>query len=123
MKYRFIYFIGFLFLFGCSGQTPKDSNKYREVKEMMGTIVQLDVCQDEHSQKDLEKAYQAVWKRLGEIAWKMNVFDKKSDVTKINQSKGEPVFIDRDTYYVLKKAYDFSRITRGAFDITVWPLM
>ena len=122
-KYLSLMLIGFLFLCGCSQQIPKESNKYREVKEMMGTIVQLDVCQDAHSPQDLENAYQHVWERLEEIAWKMNVFDKKSDVTKVNQSQGEVVSIDKDTYFVLKKAYDFSDISKGAFDITVWPLI
>jgi len=118
-----LFFFLFLFLIGCSRQTQNDSNKYREVKEMMGTMVQLDVCKDTHSQQDLEEAYQLVWARLEEIAWKMNVFDEKSDITKINQSQGEPVSIDRDTYVVLKKAYDFFDISQGAFDITVWPLI
>jgi len=111
-----------LCLGGCGG-LGKDAKKYRETKMLMGTIVQIDCCSQEQQSKDIERVYKEVWKRLEEISWRMYVFDEKSDVSKINYSDGIPVEVEADTYQLLKDSVYFSKLTHGAFDITVWPLI
>ena len=90
---------------------------------MMGTTVNVDVCLDTRDKTAVGKAYQEVWDRLEDIAWRMNVFDERSDVAKINRAGTQPVGVQEDTYYVLQKSIDYNRLTLGAFDITVWPLI
>ena len=117
-----IFFLASCLLMGCQPSKPK-MEKYRQAQTMMGTTVSIDVCVDKDNKERLDAAYDEVWKELEDVAWRMNVFDPKSDVTKINEAKGEPVKIEADTYQVLKRAVDFSNLTRGAFDITVYPLI
>jgi len=90
---------------------------------MMGTTASIDVCVDENNKERLEAAYSEVWKELEDVAWRMNVFDSQSDVTQINESKGESVKITSTTYQVLEKSVYFNNLTQGAFDITVYPLI
>jgi thiamine biosynthesis lipoprotein len=94
--------------------------KYSETKLLMGTYAQLDVCE---SAQNIEDAYTHVWERLEDIAWRMNVFDERSDVARINSAQFEPAYVGRDTYYVLERSANYSKTTGGAFDITVEPLI
>jgi len=90
---------------------------------LMGTIVHIDVCQDVQDTQEGSAAYKASWERLEDIAWRMNVLDERSDVARINNSSGDPVLVGADTYTVLKHSQEYSRVTKGTFDITVWPLI
>ncbi len=121
LGYRILPFIFLFLIFGCSQNHHLE--KYKEARTLMGTIVQMDVCRDAGNAERTKVAYTKVWERLEEISWKMNVFDEKSDVAKVNNAFPESVAIDADTYQVLEKAVNFSRQTQGAFDITVWPLI
>jgi len=118
-----IFVIVFCAFNGCSQREGLNSNKYRETQVLMGTIVHIDVCQDVQNTQEGMAAYKAAWERLKDIAWRMNVLDERSDVARINNSTGDPVLIGADTYMVLKHSQKYSRNTKGAFDITVWPLI
>ena len=107
----------------CSSGIKKSKVKYTEQKYLMGTSVQVDVCIEENQFEKVEDTYKKIWDRLDEISWRMNVFDEKSEVTLINLSKGSIVQVQPDTYKLLKDSKYFSKITGGAFDITVWPLI
>jgi len=113
-----------LFLLGvftaCSSPAKE---KYRETKALMGTFVQVDVCYDQTTQSKLAATYADLWKRVGEIAWRMSVFEDPSDVTSINHSYQHPVKIGADTYQLIQESLDYWRITGGRFDITVGPLV
>jgi thiamine biosynthesis lipoprotein len=93
------------------------------MRMLMGTTVQLDVCRGQHRQDQVDEAYRDAWARLETISWKMNVFDGRSDVAKINHSDLKPVSVGEDTYAVIESAIRFSQETKGAFDITVRPLV
>ena len=78
---------------------------------------------DVNTEKVSKEALKKVWQRLEDISWRMNVFDEKSDVAKINISYPNALEVGADTYEVVKKAIEYNRLTQGAFDITVWPLI
>ena len=45
-----------------------------------------------------------------------------SDVQRINASHGEPVTVDPETWAILQRAKEISRLTGGAFSVTIAPL-
>lgn len=103
---------------------PKEERiKYGERRELMGTYAQIDTCLTDENEARARAAYRPVWARLEDIAWRMNVFDKNSEVTRINQSYPNPVEVQADTYGVIKAAAYYNKLSKGAFDITVWPLI
>lgn len=89
----------------------------------MATVVRIEVCMEDRTSDELRPIYDKVWKRLEEIAWRMNVYDDRSDVAKINQAINVPATIGKDTYQLLQQAFAITEKTSGAFDITVWPLI
>jgi len=107
----------------CDSVKTLEDEKYRETKIVMGTAVHLDVCRNENNKKSIPPAYNDVWNRLEDIDSRMNVFNDQSEVSKINNSYLKPITIKSDTYQVLEKSQYYSTSTKGAFDITVWPLI
>ena len=120
---KFLLVLCYFMVTGCQGLNQERVQKYRETKMLMGTFVNIDVCGTLHDKLRVETSYQAVWERLGAISWKMNVFDDRSDVAKLNHSNQVPVSVGKDTYYVLENSMRFSRLTGGVFDISVYPLI
>jgi len=45
-----------------------------------------------------------------------------SDVYRLNHSKGEPVKVSNDTIYLLQKSIEYSELSDGYFDITIFPV-
>ncbi|MBN1869581.1 MAG: FAD:protein FMN transferase [Candidatus Omnitrophica bacterium] len=106
---------------GCG--SARHDQKYSETKMLMGTIVKIDVCLDQARLSEIKDAYVGVWKRLEDISSRMSFFNEHGDVARINQSGLNPVSVGEDTYDVLKESKGFSRLTDGAFDVTVGPLV
>ncbi|MFT5169534.1 MAG: thiamine biosynthesis lipoprotein [Lysobacterales bacterium] len=97
--------------------------KYNEARMLMGTTVSIDVCQSYYDLENIIQVYAEVWERLEEIAWRMNVYDARSEVTLINNAQGATVTIQEDTYQLLKRSKYAYQQTHQTFDITVRPLI
>ncbi|WP_243122887.1 FAD:protein FMN transferase [Haloimpatiens lingqiaonensis] len=108
-------------MFGCDinkkiGKTEKESNKQTYA---MGTVVSLKVY-GEKAEENIEEAI----KLLGNIEEKMSVNKENSEVNRLNSSAGnKSEKVSKETYYVIKKAIEYSKLSEGAFDITVEPLV
>ncbi len=114
----------FLLLIGCQPKTsPEEKYLYTQIKDLFGTTVKIDVCLTAAREPAAQEAFQELWPRLEDIHRRMNVFDEKSEVTKINTAYPQAVEVRADTYQLLKDAVYYYHWTEGAFDITVWPLI
>lgn len=103
------------FLVGCNKELePISKDTY-----MMGTIIQMKVYG-----KNANKALNSALERISDIENKMSVNISSSDITKINNNSGkESVIVNEDTYIVLEKAVEYSKLTEGAFDATIEPIV
>lgn len=52
-----------------------------------------------------------------------SVTDKNSDIGRINSSRGQPVEISADTADLISRSANFSKMTSGAIDFTIYPLV
>lgn len=93
--------------------------KFTELRLLFGTTVKIDVCAQKKETSKVQHALDLVWLRLCEIEKRMSAFETTGDVYKINASYPSPVRVHADTYYVLQKSIEYSRLSQGAFDITV----
>jgi thiamine biosynthesis lipoprotein len=86
----------------------------------MGTFFKLQIYKkDDLSKEILERCVQ----RLNEIERQGNIFDKDSLISKINRAGQKGMKVSDDLFKVISIAYEAAVQTKGAFDITVKPLV
>lgn len=113
----------FVIVLGCERGPRVDRNRMSEARSMMATIIQIDVCREDGKDLDYRSAYAKSWERLKDISWRMNVYDAKSDVTKINLAEEAPATVGADTYAIIKRSKEYAVKTQGAFLISIRPLI
>lgn len=68
--------------------------------------------------------YGTLFARLRQLNDIFNNYSDSSEITRVNQNAAvAPVEVSQDFFIVLKTALDFARLTGGAFDPTVGPLI
>ncbi len=103
-------------LAGCSAGPAKPVS---QTELLLGTTITITVY-DRVDRSVLDKAFA----RVRDIHNRMTTEGTESEVDKINQQAGiAPVPVTPDVFEVIKTALDFSRLTDGAFDITVGPIV
>jgi FAD:protein FMN transferase len=117
------FFIGtliFCFLVMVKGSFAQEPVKFHG--ETMGTTWSVAIVPpSDHSVSDLKPLLQ---QRLDQINQKMSTFDLTSEVSCFNRQQGTDWFpISAETAKVIALALDVSRLTDGAFDISVGPLV
>ncbi|MBU0599341.1 FAD:protein FMN transferase [bacterium] len=86
----------------------------------IGTVVEIKVVE-----KDKEKAWKAIaaaCKEIKRLSALMNNYDEKSEISLINQNKGQGIKVSEEILEVVSQAIEFSKLTHGAFDITISPV-
>jgi len=89
---------------------------------IMGTFARIRVrCQDRRiGQRALNRARAA----LENVDRLMSTYREDSELSTVNRNAAnKPVPVSDETYALLRKSIEYSRITDGAFDITVMPLL
>jgi Membrane-associated lipoprotein involved in thiamine biosynthesis len=104
----------FIFVTGNHEKVEVEKNSYA-----LGTIINLKAIGNK-----AEKAITEAIERLNNIDDKMSAFKEYSDISKINSKSGFALeAINKDTFFVVKKAVEYSKILEGAFDPTIRPLV
>ena len=85
----------------------------------MGTLVQIKVYDTEANQV-IKKAFDLI----DDLEQKMSLNIADSEINQINQAAGKkPIKVSAATYEVIKKALDYAKLSQGAFDPTIGPLV
>jgi len=85
----------------------------------MGTVIQFKVYG-----KNAEKATTEAVKRVSDIDKKMSVNIQTSEVSKLNAKAGvSRQKLSIDTYSVIEKSIAYSKLTGGALDATIEPIV
>lgn len=116
MKHKrlFSILILFLLLAGCAGQSPTGSRQAVRTGFFFDTFIQISLydSQDEtvlDGCMELAGRYEALFSRTKE----------GSDIRNINQAKGKPVTVDKETVALLQCALSYAEETDGTFDPTI----
>ncbi|MFA5311286.1 MAG: FAD:protein FMN transferase [Candidatus Omnitrophota bacterium] len=86
---------------------------YQEKRVMLGTFVEVTSAD--------RRAADIVFNELGRIEGLLSKYDPQSEVSRLNRSG--KLRVSPETFYVISKAKEFCAQTKGAFDITIGPLM
>ena len=91
-------------------------------RTVMGTFARVTVVADDA--KTAKKCIQTAFKEFDDVENSMSYQKNTSEINKINRyAYAEPVKVSQTTFAVIAKAVEFSKLTNGAFDITVAPLV
>jgi thiamine biosynthesis lipoprotein len=102
----------------------KKEGLYKETRVIMGTYVTITLNESGKSQQDLTRAASDAFAQITKVDELMSTYKPESNLSRINQSAGiEPVPADPEVIDVVEKALYVSRLTDGAFDVTVGPLV
>ena len=75
------------------------------------------------SQKNAQKSIEAAFDELNKVDELMSDYKSDSEISEVNRDAFErAVKVDESTFEVLQKSVEFSRLSEGAFDITIAPL-
>lgn len=110
-----------LFLSGCGTEdkTPADTGKEHTGELFaMGTYITMTAYGEA-----AEDALALSEDRIKELDAMWSVTDADSDICKMNQGKGEPTEVSRETAEVLQFALDMAKKTDGALDPTISPVI
>lgn len=111
-----------IFLTGCSktDKTESSASPYLSRQNFaLGTIATVKLY-DHQSEEILDKAFD----KLAEIENILSINKKNTLLDKVNENAGiAPVQVDEATYNVIEKGMYYSKLTSGAFDLTVGPLV
>ncbi|MFO8065792.1 MAG: FAD:protein FMN transferase [Spirochaetota bacterium] len=109
----------FALLAGCSN-TPSEPET--ETQLVLGTTVTMRIYEGATN-----AAFERAFDRVEEIEERMstNTTDYSStELIEVNENAGDrPVEVSEDTFYVVKRALEYSEMTEGAFDVTIGPLV
>lgn len=97
----------------------KEQPSFSKQLYCLGTIINL-TAYGKYAELSINEAE----KRLNNIDDKMSAFKNYSELSKINNSAGKKFeVVSPDTYFVIKKAAYYSKLSEGTFDPTIRPLV
>ncbi|HXX53517.1 MAG TPA: FAD:protein FMN transferase, partial [Thermodesulfovibrionales bacterium] len=91
---------------------------YKDTRVSLYTVVTITVYSD--SKEKATAAIDNTFTELDRLGKLLNFYSDDSEVSKINRTAGmQPVKVSQDTIQVIEKALHISKVTNGAFDITI----
>lgn len=103
---------------GCSPPPEKRS----EAEFLLGTVIDVTTYGEVP-----DSVFESVFERVREIETRMSTSEEDYETTElmeVNDAAGRsPVHVSEDTFEVVSQAVEYSRLTEGAFDVTVQPLV
>lgn len=106
-----------LLLVGCS-----ESGIVERTQSIMDTFVKISVVPPNSDQTKVEKAIQEAFDRMRRVDTLMSTYKKNSEISELNR-QGNITDPSKETSDVIQRAIEFSKISGGAFDITIRPLV
>jgi thiamine biosynthesis lipoprotein len=97
------------------------SGVFRQSRILMGTSVEISISQVRHDKA--EEAMEAAFQEVERINRLMSHYRPDSEVSQISRHAGErKIRVSPETLEVIERALYFSRLSGGAFDITIGPV-
>ena len=99
-------------LSGCSALSKKRDLTYSDT--LFDTVIKVEIL--DYSDEEVIKGCEDICKKYDAMFSKTN---ENSEISKINQAAGQPVEVSDDMITIIKKGLYSSRLSQGAFDITI----
>ncbi len=119
------FFLTALFVLTTLSGCGKDPEIISLVGKTMGTTYHIKYIDDGSLSKNAEEVHAQIEEILKDVNAKMSTYDPNSELSRFNQSReiNTPVPISAEFGTVLQEALRLNRITEGALDVTVGPVV
>ncbi|CAH0532959.1 FAD:protein FMN transferase [Vibrio stylophorae] len=105
---------------GCS----QDKQVYHLTGSTMGTYYSIKVILPQDSQLKPDFLLNEIDLRLERVNDQMSTYRKDSELSRFNQSRTDtPMTVSQDTAFVITEALRLNKLTSGALDVTMGPLV
>ncbi|MEJ8554545.1 FAD:protein FMN transferase [Tepidibacter sp. Z1-5] len=122
MKKIMVFILSISLILGITGCSKKEITPVSRETFALGTIIDFKIYD-----KDQDKANKVIdecIERIKDIEKKMSANIDHSEVMTVNKNAGkQSVKVSDETMYVAKKSLEYSYITNGKFNLTVYPLV
>jgi FAD:protein FMN transferase len=125
MKIRYIIFTAILLLICCRPE-PKAPHLLVIDGQTMGTVYSAKIVSSNLLENNLDSLYlkRGIDSLLNRINQQMSTYQQNSELSRFNQYRGKGWFaVSPELCQVVEKSVQISRISGGAFDVTVGPLV
>lgn len=108
--------------------SPPTARSHTTIQTLtLGRVLMGTVVESEANHPDLSIAREAVsasLKQMAEVDRLMSIFLPHSEISRVNRFAATlPTQVGPQTFSVLQEAENIARLSRGAFDVTIHPLM
>ncbi len=116
-----ILLLSLIFLSGC---TQPPAALIRTCRPALGTFVEITVADKDKTPESIHRAIRKAFLEIERIENLLSKYKTNSDISRINKCSGHrSTEVSQETITLIEKSLEFSRLTNGAFDITVQPLV
>lgn len=117
-----ILFVFFSLLLSSSFLTGCKKPPYKEARYLMGTLNEIQIFG--LSRAEARAAAQSAFEAMQQVDTLMSLYKENSEISRIKKlSPGEKFPVSKETFTVLNRAREIARLSEGAFDVTVGPLV
>ena len=96
----------------------------QKIKIMMDTFVKITIYDESKSTTDILKIIDEAFYEINKIDSIANNRSEKSLITQINNNAGiNEIKLNSELFEIINQAQEVSKLTEGAFDITIFPLL
>lgn len=121
-KIKWLALFGLAFLFGCTPDKP-DVLTLELSGKTMGTTFSVKVVSD-NELPDAKQVLADINATLIEVNRQMSTYQGDSELSQFNQHESTSTFpVNRDLAFVVDEAIRIGRLSEGAFDVTIGPLV
>lgn len=111
-----------IFIILTSLPSQAETQKYIQAQYIMGTIFKIELYSDNQQKANL--AFKNAFSEIRKCDLILSDYRQDSELSKIlEESSSHPVKVSDDFFYITQRSLYFSKITDGAFDITIEPLV
>lgn len=97
--------------------------KYDETRPYLGAYVRIHCFYE--AKTDISVAIDQCWEKVEQVQKHMNVYAKtlEGDLSRLNAYGFDGIPVNADIYKIIQESIEYSKLTKGAFDITIFPLV
>ena len=119
MKKLCVLFLVSILFSGCAGE-----GRAKRSKNLLGTIVEITILDQDKPQQLIDNAITSAFSEMQRVESLVSRFVLTSDISRINaDSHKRATKVSLETIALIEEAILFSRLSDGAFDITIYPLI